>query len=443
MQPVSHPPSQPPAHPPGDLVRRARQADEERPWLLDSLVAALVLVFGFGSVRAGAPSDVFGHRVTSVPVAVVVATAVAQTLPLVWRRKAPLTVFWVVLAVCLLQVSLRLALRTDVSLMIALYGVARYAPVSRRTVALAGAGTIAAVVLVIFRVPHLQRNTAFVLFFLCCAALAAAGLGLARRARQAQLLAMADRAARLETEHDQRAKIATAAERARISREMHDIVGHNLAVIIGLADGGAALAPASPQRAAEAMRLIAGTGRQALGELRLTLGALREDPAGEADGEPDLHPQPGTDDLPGLLDRIRAAGPRVTYTTGGDLATLAPGLQLAVYRIVQEALTNALRHAGAGTTVQVALRADAAQVTIAVEDAGPPAGRLGQPGGSDGRPDGTRACRGLAGIRERASLAGGTAQAGPRPGGGWAVHAALPVPPGPDLPAVPADRERP
>jgi signal transduction histidine kinase len=430
--------SRPPAHPPGELLVRARQADEEHPWLLDSLLAALVLLAGLGTVRAGAPSDVFGHRVTSVPLAVVVATAVAQALPLAWRRKAPLAVFWVVLAACLFQVSLRLALRTDVSLMIALYGVARYAPVRRRSVlVLAGVGTVTAAVLVIFRVPHLQHDTAFVLFFLCCAALAATGLGLARRARQAQLIAVSDRAARLETERDQRAKIATATERARISREMHDIIGHNLAVITGLADGGAALAPASPERAAEALRLIAATSRQALGELRLTLGALREDQPGDAGGEPDLRPQPGTADLPGLLDRIRAAGPRVTYTTGGDLGALTPGLQLTVYRIVQEALTNALRHAGTATTVQVTLHAGAGQVKVAVEDTGPPAGHRAHPGGQQARPDGERACQGLAGIRERAALAGGTAQAGPRPGGGWAVRAALPVPPGP----VPAGRE--
>lgn len=429
--------------------------------MLDSLVAVLVLLAGLGTVRAGAPSDVFGRRVTSVPVAVVVATAAAQTLPLAWRRRAPLTVFWVVLAFCLLQVSLRLALRTDISLMIALYSVARYAPVRRRSVALlAGAGTVTAIILVIFRVPHLQHSTPFVLFFLCCAAAASAGLGLAGRARQAQLAAMADRAARLETERDQRAKIATATERARISREMHDIIGHNLAVIIGLADGGAALAPASPERAAQAMRLIAATGRQALSELRLTLGALRDRPPGEADdaGGPGLRPQPGAADLPGLLDRTRAAGPQVTYTTSGDLAALTPGLQLAVYRIAQEALTNALRHAGPATTVQVMLDADprADQVRVTVEDTGPPGGRPAQAGGWPGQPgrprgpaDDEHDGQGITGIRERASLLGGTARAGPRPGGGWAVHAVLPMPPTPaGLSASPgpdaqAGRERP
>lgn len=410
----------------------------ERPWLLDSLLAVLVLLLGLWTLSPGAPSDVFGHRVTFVPVAVIVMTAVAQTLPLAWRRKAPLAVFWVVLAACLVQVSLRLALRTDISLMIALYGAVRYAPVLRRSVLLlAGTGTLTAVVLAVFRIQHLRHNTPFILFFLCCAAAASAGLGLAGRARQAQLVAMSDRAARLEHERDQRARIATATERARVAREMHDIVGHNLAVIIGLADGGAALAPASPERTAEAMRLIAATGRQALSELRFTLGALRERPTGDAagTGEPDLRPQPGVADLPGLLDRIRAAGPRVTYTTGGDLAALTSGLQLTIYRIAQESLTNVLRYAGTRTTVQVTLHAGAGQVRIAVEDTGPP----GQPGGRQARTaDEQRDGQGLTGISERASLLGGTAQAGPRPGGGWAVHVVLPMSPAPTVLSAPA-----
>jgi signal transduction histidine kinase len=475
MRSVSHPSANPSAHPQGEFLRRLRQADREHPWLLDSVGAVMVLLLGFGTFRTAAPSDVFGRH-ASVPAAFIVATAAAQSLPLALRRKAPLTVFWVVLAVCLLQVSLRLALRSDISLMITLYGVARYAPVRPRSVGLAAAGTLAAVVLVVFRVPHLLHNAPLVLFFLCCAATAATGLGLAGRAREAQHTAMSDQAAWLEIERDQRATIATATERARVSREMHDIIGHNLAVIIGLADGGAALAPASPERAAEAMRLIAATGRQALGELRLTLGALSERPpgsaaaAGDSDGL-DLRPQPGVADLPGLLDRIRSAGPRVRYTTSGDLAALTPGLQLAVYRIAQEALTNALRHAGIGTTVQVTLQADAGRVLIDVEDTGPPGGPTGQqaqlggsrpeqPAGEQERNLDEHVGQGLAGICERASLAGGSAQAGPRPGGGWAVRVVLPVraiaptalPPAPvpptrvppaPVPPVTAGRERP
>jgi signal transduction histidine kinase len=401
-----------------ERIRRLREADRARPWLLDSLLAAFMLLLGFGSLRPGTPTDVFGH-VTSVPVAFIAATAAAQSLPLAWRRRAPLAVFWIVLAVCLLQVSVGLALRSDLSLMIALYGVARFAPPRRRHLLLAAAATLATIVVVVFRVPHLLHQTQFALFFLCCAATAAGGLGLVGRARQDQLTAMVDRAERLETERDQRAQLATATERARVSREMHDIVGHTLAVIIGLADGGAALAPASPERAAEAMRLIAATGRQALSELRLTLGALHE----RTSGEPELRPQPGIAELPGLFDRIRAAGPQVAYTTAGDVATLTPGLQLAVYRITQEALTNTLRHAGPATTVRVVLDAGHDQVRVTVEDTGPLGGQ--QPPAGDGQEG-----QGLAGIRERAVLAGGTAQAGPRTGGGWAVRAVLPSPAG-------------
>ena len=405
-------------------IRRVREADQARPCLLDSLLAAVVLVLGFGSLRPGRPTDVFGHA-ASVPVAFIAATAAAQSLPLAWRRRAPLAVFWIVLAVCLLQVSVRLALRSDLSLMIALYGVARYAPPRRAHLLLAAAGTLATVVVVVFRVPHVLHQTPFALFFLCCAAAAAGGLGLVGRARHAQLTAMADRAAQLETERDHREQLATVTERARVSREMHDIVGHNLAVIIGLADGGAALAPASPERAAEATRLIAATARQALSELRLTLGALREHPPGDP-GEPDLRPQPGIADLPGLFDRVRAAGTHVTYTTAGDVATLTPGLQLAVYRITQEALTNTLRHAGPATAVLVIIDVGRAQVRVTVEDIVPPGAQ--QPPARDGQEG-----QGLAGIRERASLAGGTASAGPQQGGGWAVHAVLPIPAGREL----------
>ncbi len=430
MQPAIVPPGSPrrtrgPAgeHPAvrqrADRVRRIRAADQARPWLLDSLVAAVVLLSGFAGVRAGAPSDVFGQA-ASVPAAFTATTAVAQSLPLVWRRRAPLAVFWTVLAVCLLQVSVRLALRSDVSLMIALYGVARYAATRRPHLLLAAAGSLTAIILVVFRVPHVRQATPFALFFLCCAAAAAIGLGLAARSRQAQLTAMSDRAVRMETERDQRAQIATATERARVSREMHDIVGHNLAVIVGLADGAAALATASPERTAEAVRLIAVTGRQALSELRLTLGTLREHPADSATG-PDLSPQPGSADLPGLLDRIRAAGPNVSYTTAGEVAALTPGLQLTVYRITQEALTNALRHAGTATSVKVTLDVGHGEVRLAVEDTGPSGGQPVPPGSE-------HEGQGLAGIRERAGLAGGTAHAGPRPGGGWIVHAVLPVP---------------
>jgi signal transduction histidine kinase len=260
-----------------------------------------------------------------------------------------------------------------------------------------------------FRVAPLKLQPLTSLFLLLSAATAAAALGLVLRVRQSQLSALADRAR-------QNTELATLAERARISREMHDIVGHNLAVIVGLADGGASLAATDPARSAEALRIIAGTGRQALSELRRTLGALREQPEGEAE----LNPQPGIADLPVLLERIRAAGPRISYRTAGELDALAPGVQLAVYRIVQEALTNSLKHAGSRTAVRVAVRATEQQVEVSVQDDGRADGAAIASTAATGGPG-----HGLVGIRERAALAGGVAEAGPS-ADGWLVRAVLP-----------------
>lgn len=402
-------------------AQRLRRADQARPWRLDTVVAGLVLLLGVGDLIRGDEGLVV-DRARGLPTAAVLVLIVGLGLPLVWRRRAPTAVLAAVLVVCAVQWSLGVLVHSDIALLIALYGVARYAPM-RRLPWSAGA-TFAVLTLAAFRVDPIGRPLV-ALFFLCGTATAAIALGLAVRIRKAQLAALADREIRLETEREQRVQLATVAERARVSREMHDIVGHNLAVIIGLADGGASLAATDPARSAEALRIIAGTGRQALSELRRTLGALRERP------EVELSPQPGIADLDALFERIRAAGPQVAYRTAGDTTALPPGVQLAVYRIVQEALTNTLKHAGPGTTVQVSVRATDEEVLMSIQDTGPSGG--GPAGGEQGRGVDDRAGRrqdgqGLVGIRERAALSGGTASAGPRPAGGWSVRASLPLP---------------
>jgi signal transduction histidine kinase len=232
-----------------------------------------------------------------------------------------------------------------------------------------------------------------------------------RRAHNAWL---EERARRAEAERDARAQLAAAAERSRIAREMHDIIAHNLAVIVGLADGGRYAAARSPERSAQALGAIAGTGREALSELRRLLGVLTED-----DQQPaDLAPQPGLTDLDVLLDRVRAAGLPVRCTMQGDPAGLSEGQQLTVYRIVQEALTNTLKHAGPAATSEVILGYADGGVDVQVTDTG-----LGAAAGSsDG--DG----RGLHGMRERAAVYDGTLRAGPGARGGWRVEAHLPAP---------------
>ncbi|MEY9962716.1 signal transduction histidine kinase [Streptacidiphilus sp. MAP12-16] len=398
--------------------RRLRQVDQHRPWLLDAaLVLVVFLVTGLPDLLHDGPRQE-SLRNAGLPVASMLALQAALVLPLLWRRRAPFTVFAVIAAVFLLQWSVNVWLRTDVALFLALYTLARHG--SLRLLPWACGITVGALVLVAVRVSTLV-DVAAALFFLCNAAIAAVALGLGLRTGQAYLAALRDRAARLEVERDQRAELAAAAERTRVAREMHDIIGHNLSVIIGLADGGAYAADLAPERSKEALQLIAGTGRQALGELRRMLGVLRErTPTGEPG--PQLSPQPGIADLDALCERVRSAGPQVVYRTVGNVEALDRGVQLTVYRIVQESLTNTLKHAGTDTRAQLTLAAVGQEVRIRVEDTGPPAGAP-SPAGPAGEG------HGLAGMRERAALYGGTVAAGPRPGGGWTVEALLDLTP--------------
>jgi signal transduction histidine kinase len=256
-------------------------------------------------------------------------------------------------------------------------------------------------------------------FFLITFATAAAALAFAVRLRRAQLAALRDRAVQLEIERDQRSKLAAATERTRVAREMHDIVGHSLSVIITLADGGAYAADVAPERGKQALNLIGDTGRRALSELRRALGVLRD-----RTDTPDLSPQPGITDINPLCDRIRAAGPEVEYHTAGDVDVLDVGVQLAAYRIVQEALTNTLKHAGPDTRVQLTVSAEHTRLRLLVRDTGPPRGANGPT-----RPGQAEEGHGLIGMRERAALYGGTVVVGPAPDGGWAVEVTLDLTP--------------
>jgi signal transduction histidine kinase len=318
------------------------------------------------------------------------------------------------MAVFVLQWAIGAALRADVALLVALYSLALHGRLRHLAWACgAAAGGMALVAVRLSAAVSVWDS----LFFLFAAATAAVALGIAVRIRRAQLAGLRERAARLEIERDQRSRLAAATERTRVAREMHDIIGHNLSVIITLADGGAYAAQASPERGREALVLIGDAGRQALGELRRMLGVLRE----RGDGGPELAPQPGIADIDGLCTRIRAAGPQVAYRSEGDLDGLDRGVQVMAYRIVQEALTNALRHAGPGTRARVTVTADAGRLRVRVDDSGPPGGAAAV------RPVGEG--HGIAGMRERAALYGGTVVAAPAAGGGWSVVADMDLAP--------------
>jgi signal transduction histidine kinase len=241
-------------------------------------------------------------------------------------------------------------------------------------------------------------------------ALVAWVLGDSMRYRRAYLTSLEDRAARLERERDAQAQIAVAAERARIARELHDVIAHNVSVMVVQADGASYALRSEPERTAQALTAISHTGRQALAEMRRLLGILRS-----GDEQADLAPVPGLDQLRELLDQAREAGMSVSLTLEGAVRPLPEGAELAAYRVVQESLTNTRKHGGLAAAAAVTLRYEPDGLLLQVTDDG-----LGAAVAADG------VGHGLTGMRERVEMYGGTIQAGPLPGGGYQVTARLP-----------------
>ena len=325
----------------------------------------------------------------------VVAT-VLLVAPLAFRRSAPVAMFAAVMLACGAELVLSdRFLAANVAVLIALYTLVAYAP---RRVAAAGVAVAIAGTLPFSR--HFdafaQDDRIFVGAVLAVHLLLAAVLGDYRRA------ALRERAAELEL----RTALAAARERERIARELHDTVGHALAVVITQADGGRYGARSDPAAAAAALETIAATARRALAETRRTVGTL---------GEAPREPVPGAGELRALVDRTRDAGLVVELAEQGRAPALSPGESLTVYRVVQEALTNVLKHAGRGANATVALRWADDAVTVVVRDGG---GRPSSPAG-DGR--------GLSGMRARVEPYGGTVSAGPHPEGGYELRATIPV----------------
>jgi signal transduction histidine kinase len=401
-------------------LQRLRQWHAAHRWVLDvAVVLVIFLVFCLPDVAHDGDHSNAPITFTERPWPQMLVLQAGLLIPLWWRRRAPLLAFHAVAAVFLIEWAAGVVLRADVALLVAIYSLVRYARLQR--LYWAAPALIAAFLLVVVRLSG-TVSVWDVIFFVATAGTAAAALGFAVRIRRAHLAALQDRARQLEIERDQRSELAAATERTRVAREMHDIVGHSLSVIVTLADGGAYAADTAPERSKQALNLIGDTGRRSLAELRRMLGVLRE----QTD-EPNLHPQPGIADLDPLCQRIRAAGPQVEYQSTGQLDALDLGVQLAAYRIVQEALTNTLKHAGPHTRVHLGLRVDGTRLRVLVRDTGPPDAadrpvRAGDPG------------HGLTGMRERAALYGGTVSAGPARNGGWnvAVDLDLTAPPAPE-----------
>jgi signal transduction histidine kinase len=362
--------------------------------VVDLLIVAVVAAFG-----------VF-LRAPMVDQLAAAAFGIALALPLLWRRRHPELVFAVLAAFAFAQWLADLRTAADAALLVALYTVADR---ESRPKAIIATGVLGlGVVLATAR--WASEGSALKAFIgLSGLTAAAALLGLTMRSRRALLASLRERAARLERERDQQRGMAAAAERARIAREMHDIVAHSLTVIVALADGAGWALEESPERAAAAIATTSATGRQALSEMRRLLGVLREDEAIQA-----RVPQPGIAQIDLLVDQVRTAGVPVSLNVEGRAPDVPDGLQLTTFRVAQEALTNTLKHAGRPVSAQIDLRFIDNRIDLDITDDGE-VGARGEPG------------RGLRGMRERAALYGGTVDAGPRPQGGWRVHARLPL----------------
>ena len=341
--------------------------------------------------------------------AVVVAVA---TLSLAWRRRWPFGVLCLVAAAVAgpeLFGTLTFTLWGHfVPLLVAAYTVARWC--SGRVAAI-GAGIVGiTIAVVLLQVPS-TGSAGNVPFAIVPAAVVMIVGRVLRRGHEGAT-ALAARARRLELEHEAEVTAALALERSRIARELHDVVAHCVSVMVVQAGVAEALLDRSPEESREPLRAVQETGREAIAELTRMLGLLR---GGSGESPDRLAPQPGVDQLPELVERLSASGLDVRLSSTGKPRSLPPGMDLTVFRIAQEALTNVLKHAGSGARAQLRLCYGPRSVELEVLDDGA------------ATPSAVTSGHGLIGMTERASVFGGCLDAGPRPEGGFRVFASLPL----------------
>lgn len=367
----------------------------------DLLVAAALTIFG--QVESWTVGELDGPRPL---IALVVAAMTAATA---WRRRAPLAVALLAIALVVgseAAWSVPDAIAAPVlALLLACYSLGAHAPL--RTAA-AGLGLVLAPLLV----SALWQDRGFDDFLFIGTILAGIwASGRIVRSRRGLAAQLADRAVLLEHERDQQAAVAAAAERSRIARELHDVVAHCVNVMVLQAGAERRVLGDEQPTTVQTLQEIEHTGRQALGELRRLLGIVR------ADGEhPALEPQPTLANLGALIAHVRGAGLDAQLRIEGEQRLLPPGLELSAYRIVQEALTNTLKHADAkSATVTVRYRPAALELSVTDDGTGAP--------GSDKTGDG----HGLVGMHERVALFDGTFDAGPSADGGFRISARLPI----------------
>ena len=429
--------SGPPPRTYAEGVSRVYAWIQRHPKLIDSIPALILLLIGVAALFASNTPGVLRKSLAAPLI-------VAAIVPLVFRRRWPRGTFAVAAVAGFLSFfSLAPAFNAaDMAYLIYLYTVAAYC---QRRWSIPAMGLTYVGALIQFGLLHLyddpsescgqiseparqtrcyQGDVALAtghfnwVTFTFCAIFIAGLVGLAwvagdsMRYRRAYYVRLEDRAQRLERERDAQAQIAAAAERARIARELHDVVAHNVSVMVVQADGATYALDQDPEAARKALLAISQTGRTALTEMRRMLGVLRS-----ADDAGTYAPQPGIEQLGDLLEQVRSTGLPVSLKVEGVPREMPTGLALAVYRIVQESLTNTRKHGGSQVRASVALIYTDDCLVLRVVDNGR---------GAEAPGDGMG--HGLVGMRERVSVFGGTLVTGPHASGGYAVEAILPFP---------------
>ncbi|WP_328910872.1 sensor histidine kinase [Streptomyces sp. NBC_00234] len=395
-----------------DFIRR-------HPTGVDSFWAVFLLGLSGVSMVAEQPGDA-QERILAVPIVLGLCTVVAL------RRRAPekMLLLTVVMGVAQLVLDVPPGV-ADFAMLVIIFTVATVG--ERWASRLALVCSLGAAGLSRLRWPDESTQgswaqSVFVVVVMTVPFVLAWVLGDSMRTRRAYFDQLEERAARLEREREAQSKVAVAAERARIARELHDVVAHNVSVMVVQADGAAYVMDAAPDQARQALETISSTGRQALAEMRRLLGVLR---TGDAPESGEYVPQPDVGQIEDLIEQVRQTGLAVDFKIEGTPRPLPSGVELTAYRIVQEALTNTRKHGGpdAGASVRLVYFDDG--LGLLVEDDGRGAAHeLYEDGGADG------AGHGMIGMRERVGMVGGTLDAGPRPGGGFRISALLPLKPG-------------
>ncbi|MGW5424938.1 sensor histidine kinase [Streptomyces sp. NPDC003943] len=376
-----------------------------------------VVLFGMSALWVDTSSPRIGQPLAYGVVAALFSLVVAL------RRRMPEKMLLLALVLGIAQLALGIIpFMSDFAMLVIIYTVAAHDG-PRWASRLALAGGLSAALLSQLRWPvEASRSSAGTVFFVVIMTVPFAlawVLGDSLRTRRAYFAQLEERASRLEQEREAQAKVAVAAERARIARELHDVVAHNVSVMVVQADGAAYVMDSSPETAKQALETISSTGRQALAEMRRLLGILR---TGEHQEAGEYVPQPDVKQIEDLVEQVRGTGLAIDFRIEGTPRPLPSGVELTAYRIVQEALTNTRKHGGpdAGASVRLVYFDDGLGLLVEDDGRGAPQ-EMYEDGGADGRG------HGLIGMRERVGMVGGTLDAGPRPGGGFRISALLPL----------------